>query len=181
MLMLSKQSTSIYKSLRYQKYDLQISTKLKLCFWWSAKKIETSTKQFPCSNKLQNYIMTQKQRMELECVILEFQKFILIIGQNLSKSKPQNSENSIFESITFILFCILIFNLGKNKKSVKSNLENTEEKLIVNSLKYCQKALKVFGQVKWPIGEYYCSKLEDTLKRKMKRKDITPKTVKYYM
>ena len=99
----------------------------------------------------------------------------------LIEIEAQNSENSIFESITFILFCILIFNLGKNKKSVKSNLENTEEKLIVNSLKYCQKALKVFGQVKWPIGEYYCSKLEDTLKRKMKRKDITPKTVKYYM
>ena len=56
----------------------------------------------------------------------------------------------------------------------------TEEGYLENSLKYWQKALKLFAKVKWPIGEYYWGKLEDTLKKKMKRKDIIHKPVKYY-
>jgi len=59
--------------------------------------------------------------------------------------------------------------------------EKTEDMLYEASLNFVQNALKLFKQISWIRGQYYCEKLEDLLKKKMNTQDRGFRSTRYYV
>jgi hypothetical protein len=52
--------------------------------------------------------------------------------------------------------------------------------ILESSLHFWQASLKIFKKLKWANGEFLSSKMEETLLKKLKKKQV-PKGIKYFM